>query len=304
MSSGSAGASERHDVRPARALVRRHHRLETLGQADVRRDRVHADAVGRELERERAGDADRARLGGGVGGVQRRGAHALDGHDVDHAAAACCARPGAVPTSCVQCSTDSRFARQSACQPLGALSRNGAAKVPPALFTRTSTGPKRAAATSSAPATASGSLASAGSATASPPARVISSAVRLRRLRVQLERADARAEPRQGQRDAAADPGARAGDQGGATGQDRRCAGPSRVDRRSTRRVHDEHALAAPEAVAEAVGVRRPALRVLLRVGAPSASPRPSGPSPARPWHRRRDPAAIRPRCVPACALP
>ena len=61
---------------------------EALGERHVGGQRVDADAVRRQLEGGRLGEVDDAGLGGRVGGVAGRGAGALDGGDVDDAAAA------------------------------------------------------------------------------------------------------------------------------------------------------------------------------------------------------------------------
>src|SRR4030095_10990138 len=163
-------------------------------------------------------------------------------------------------TSCVQCMTDSRLARQRACQPLGALSRNGATKTPPALLTSTSTGPRCAAVASSAAATASGSRASAGTASASPPALAMPAAVRpavsgsrsstaTRAPKRAITRAIPRPMPAPAPVTSAVRPSSE--------------ALRGSIAERSARRVGDEHALAAAKALAKALRMARPAFRVL-----------------------------------------
>src|SRR5215468_4581348 len=176
-------------------------------------------------------------------------------------------RPAATmrrPTSCVQCITDFAFARQSASHPFSWLSRNAAAKVPPALFTRMSMPPKQEQAASSARATASGSRASAGSARASLPPAAISAAV-CSAVSGFSSRTATRA-PNAARPSAMPLPmPAPAPVTSAARPASEALSGP--MGPRSARRVGDEHALAGAEAVAEVVGVGRPALRILLGVG-------------------------------------
>src|SRR5262245_32618458 len=176
-------------------------------------------------------------------------------------------RPAAIrprATSWVQCITDLAFARQSASQPFSRLSRNGAANVPPALFTRTSTGPNRALVASKARRTASGSRASAGSASPSPAFAAISAAVR---SAVWGSRSSAATRaPKAASASATPFPMPAPAPVTSATRpSSETLSGFMRA--RSARRVGDEYPVAAAEAVAEVVGVRRPALGILLGVG-------------------------------------
>src|SRR5207245_161663 len=65
-------------------------------------DRVDADAVGAELHRQRAGEADHAPFGGGVGAPEREAELAGGGAEVDDAAPAGLAQGGDGPAGAVE----------------------------------------------------------------------------------------------------------------------------------------------------------------------------------------------------------
>src|SRR5436309_9587604 len=173
-------------------------------------------------------------------------------------------RPRAImrgATARVQCRTVFRLARTRASQPFSLVSRKAARNVPPTLLTSTSTPPKRSTAAATARSTASPSRTSVGSATACPPAPSISAAVacavaasRSRTATRAPNAARPRAIPLPMPAPAPVTTAARPARDA--------CSGPIAL----LRRVADEDALAALEAVAELVREVRPALGVLVRV--------------------------------------
>src|SRR5262249_11262294 len=172
-------------------------------------------------------------------------------------------------------------------QPFSWLSTNAAANVPPALFTRTSTSPKRAEAACSARLTASGSRASACSASAAPPLAPISAAVR---SAVSASRSSTATRAPQAANPSATPLPMPAPAPVTSAVRPASEALSGVIAPRSARRVRDEHALAGAEAVSEAVGVARPPLGILLGVGLHQAllalrllTPPPPPPSPPPP---------------------
>src|SRR5213080_1891599 len=173
-------------------------------------------------------------------------------------------RPRAImrgATARVPCRTVFRLARTRASQPFSLVSRKAARNVPPTLLTSTSTPPKRSTAAATARSTASPSRTSVGSASAAPPARSISAAVACAEA-ASSSRTATRA-PKAARPRAIPLPMPAPAPVTSATRPVRAaCCGSIAL----LRRVADEDALAALEAVAELVREVRPALGVLAGV--------------------------------------
>src|SRR5438094_3136020 len=164
-------------------------------------------------------------------------------------------------TARVPCSTVFKLARTRASQPFSLVSRKAARNVPPTLLTSTSMPPKRSTVAATARSTASPSRTSAGSARACPPARSISAAVE-RAVAASSSRTATRA-PNAARPRAIPFPMPAPAPVTTAVRPVRAaCCGSIAL----LRRVADEHALAALEAVAELVGEVRPARGVLAGV--------------------------------------
>src|SRR5438046_2821309 len=164
-------------------------------------------------------------------------------------------------TARVPCRTVFKFARTRASQPFSLVSRKAARNVPPTSLTSTSMPPKRSTVATTACSTASASRTSAGSARACPPARSISAAVE-RAVAASSSRTATRA-PNAARPRAIPFPMPAPAPVTTAVRPVRdACCGSIAL----LRRVADEHALAALEAVAELVGEVRPARGVLAGV--------------------------------------